>query len=100
MNALQPVPDYAVTLANVLLLILWLVAVVGARKKWRAALTILGAFVVGCLVGSLIGMLLVHSADALAPVFGWVGGFVQALFEINHNLRAKRVQRERDANRP
>ncbi len=100
MSAIQPVPEYAMALANVALLVLWIVAVIGARKKWRVALTIFGAFLVGCLVGSITGMLLAHSADALAPAFGWVGGFVQTLFEINHNLRAKRIRQERDANRP
>lgn len=97
MNGTQPIPEYGMALANCALLILWIVAVVGARRKWRAFFVILGAFLVGASVGSMLDLLIFHNNDVLAPLFGWVAGFGQAFFEINANVRAKRARQQREA---
>jgi L-cystine uptake protein TcyP (sodium:dicarboxylate symporter family) len=97
MNGTQATPEYGMVLANCALLILWIVAVVGARRKWRTFLTVLGALIVGTLVGSMLGLLIFHNSDVFTSVFGWVAGFGQALFEINANVRARRLRQQREA---
>lgn len=100
MNGTQPTPEYGLALVNLVLLVMWIVAVVGAPRKWRTFFTVLGAFIAGCLIGSTLGLLIFHNTDALTPVFGWLGGFGQALFEINASGRAKKAREQREANHP